>query len=132
SNTVKGYDVENLLEDARQGTPAIIMTRSYPKHVGNEQTLDDDPWYTKTGRLEFFREEPEFTEAGENIPLHREPMDATPYEPNVIVDDSDSPVIDPETPDDRGWDGDEVEDTNDRQVRNVVRSPNELTDSSHP
>ena len=132
SNTVKGYDVENLLEDAREGTPAIIMTRSYPKHVGNEQTLDDDPWYTKTGRLEFFREETEFAEAGENIPLHREPMDATPYEPNVIVDDSDSPVIDPETPEDRGWDGDEVEDTNDRQVRNVVRSPDELTDSSHP
>jgi nitrate reductase alpha subunit len=59
-------------------------------------------------------------------------MDATPYEPNVIVDDSDSPVIDPETPEDRGWDGDELADTNDRQVRNVVRSPDELTDSSHP
>ncbi|NUB91920.1 molybdopterin-dependent oxidoreductase [Haloterrigena sp. SYSU A121-1] len=133
SNAVKGYDVEDLLEDAREGTPAIIMTRTYPKHVGNEQTQDSQPWYTKTGRLEFFREEEEFAEAGEHIPLHREPMDATPYEPNVIVDDSDSPVVAPETPDDRGWDSQEkARDTNDRQVRNVVKSPSELTDSSHP
>ncbi|MCH7659077.1 MAG: molybdopterin-dependent oxidoreductase [Euryarchaeota archaeon] len=133
SNTVAGYDVEELLEDAREGTPAIIMTRTYPKKVGTEQTEDDDPWYTKTGRLEFFREEPEFAEAGENLPVHREPMDATPYEPNVLVDDSSSPVVAPETPDDRGWDDEAVvSDTNDRQVRNVVKSPTELTDSVHP
>ncbi|ELY91880.1 molybdopterin oxidoreductase [Natrialba hulunbeirensis JCM 10989] len=133
SNTVTGYDIEDLLEDAEQGTPAIIMTRTYPKQVGTEQMQDDDPWYTKTGRLEFFREEEEFAAAGENIPLHREPMDATPYEPNVIVDDSDSPVITPETPADRGWDSEEkVADTNDRQVRNVVHSPDELVNSAHP
>ncbi|GAB7021061.1 molybdopterin-dependent oxidoreductase [Halostagnicola bangensis] len=133
SNTVSGYDVEELLDDAQEGTPAIIMTRSYPKRVGNEQMQDDDPWYTKSGRLEFFREEEEFAEAGENIPLHREPMDATPYEPNVIVDDSDSPVIDPETPEDRGWDSEaKVQSTNDRQVRNVIKSPSELVDSTHP
>jgi nitrate reductase alpha subunit len=133
SNTAKGYDIENLLEKARQGTPAMTMTQTYPKHVGNEQTQDDKPWFTKTGRLEFFREEEEFSEAGENLPLHREPMDATPYEPNVLVDDSDSPVIDPETPEDRGWDSDaKARDTNDRQVRNVVYSPSELTDTTHP
>jgi nitrate reductase / nitrite oxidoreductase, alpha subunit len=131
SNTVAGYDIEELLEDAREGTPAIIMTRTYPKKVGTEQTEDDDPWYTKSGRLEFFREEPEFAEAGENLPVHREPMDATPYEPNVLVDNSDSPVIAPETPADRDWE-EVVADTNDRQVRNVVRSPSELTDSTHP
>ncbi|WP_049927103.1 molybdopterin-dependent oxidoreductase [Halopiger goleimassiliensis] len=133
SNAVKGYDVEGLLEDARDGTPAIIMTRTYPKHVGNEQIQDSQPWYTKTGRLEFFREEEEFAEAGEHIPLHREPMDATPYEPNVIVDDSDSPVVAPETPEDRGWNSEEkARDTNDRQVRNVVRSSDELVETSHP
>ncbi|MFC6717276.1 molybdopterin-dependent oxidoreductase [Natrialbaceae archaeon GCM10025810] len=133
SNAVSGYDVDDLLEDAEEGTPAIIMTRSYPKRVGNEQMRDDKPWYTKTGRLEFFREEPEFAEAGENIPLHREPMDATPYEPNVIVDASDSPVISPETPDDRGWDSAEkARDTNDRQVRNVIKTPAELVETSHP
>jgi nitrate reductase alpha subunit len=35
--------------------------------------------------MEFYREEDEFIEAGENLPVHREPVDATFYEPNVIV-----------------------------------------------
>ncbi len=133
SNTVKGYDVDEMLSDAREGTPALIMSRTYPKKVGSEQALDDSPWYTKTGRMEFFREEPEFAEAGENLPVHREPMDGTFYEPNALVDASDSPVIDPETPEDRGWDSEEkVRDTNDRQVRNVTYTPDELTDTTHP
>jgi len=46
---------------------------------------DSRPWYTKSGRLEFYREENEFIEAGENLPVHREPVDSTFYEPNVIV-----------------------------------------------
>jgi nitrate reductase alpha subunit len=133
SNATKGYDATEMLEDARDGIPTVLMSRTTPKKVGSEQALDDSPWYTKTGRMEFFREEPEFTEAGENLPLHREPMDGTPYEPNVLVDDSDSPVIDPETPEDRGWDSEaKARDTNDRQVRNVTYSPSELTDTSHP
>ncbi|MFC4544733.1 molybdopterin-dependent oxidoreductase [Halosolutus amylolyticus] len=133
SNMVKGYDVEDLLEDAREGIPALMMSRTYPKYVGGRQIQEDEPWYTKTGRMEFFREEPEFAKAGENLPLHREPMDATPYEPNVIVSGDEHPLIDPETPGDRGWDETAtVEDSNDRQARNVIRSPEELTKTTHP
>ena len=134
SNTVKGYDIDDLIEKAEQGTPALIMTGTYPKYIGSRQTQEDDPWYTKTGRLEFFREEPEFTEAGENIPLHREPVDGTFYEPNAIVAaDEDNPAIDPETPADRGWDDDEsARDGTARQIRNVVYTPSELTQTEHP
>ncbi|MEK7406692.1 MAG: molybdopterin oxidoreductase, partial [Acidobacteriota bacterium] len=49
------------------------------------QVVDSRPWYTKSGRLEFYRDENEFIEAGENLPVHREPVDSTFYEPNVIV-----------------------------------------------
>ena len=131
SNTVKGYDIEEMVEEAEEGIPKLIMTRTYPKFIGDRQSQEGDPWYTKTGRLEFFREEPEFAEAGENIPLHREPVDGTLYEPNAIVSGADHPAIDPETPADRGW----PEDMNDgetRQVRNVVRTPQELTQTNHP
>ncbi|RQH00120.1 molybdopterin-dependent oxidoreductase [Natrarchaeobius oligotrophus] len=131
SNTVKGYDVDEMLEDAREGIPKIIQTRTYPKKVGSEQALDDRPWYTKTGRMEFFREEDMFAEAGENIPLHREPMDGTFYEPNAIVAGADSPVIDPDTPEDLGWSEDR-RDGDARQVRNRIYTPSELVDTEHP
>ncbi len=133
SNTVKGYDIDELIEKAEDGIPRLIMTGTYPKFIGSRQTHEDAPWYTKTGRLEFFREEELFTQAGENIPLHREPMDGTFYEPNAIVSGGDHPVIDPETPEDRGWDADEsARDGIARQVRNAVYTPDELTDTEHP
>ena len=75
----------DLEEKAKKGVPALMMTRTNPKAVGYEQVYDSRPWYTKTGRLEFYREEDEFIEAGENLPVHREPVDSTFYEPNVIV-----------------------------------------------
>jgi nitrate reductase / nitrite oxidoreductase, alpha subunit len=62
-----------------------MNNRTTPKAVGYEQVTDSRPWYTKSGRLEFYREEDEFIEAGENLPVHREPVDSTFYEPNVIV-----------------------------------------------
>ena len=133
SNTVAGYDVDDLLEKAEDGIPRLIMTGTYPKFIGSRQTHENDPWYTKTGRLEFFREEREFTEAGENIPLHREPQDGTFYEPNVIVDGADHPIIDPETPEDRGWDpAESARDGIARQVHNSVYSPDELLETVHP
>ena len=131
SNTVKGYDIEELIEDAEAGIPALIMTRTYPKFIGSRQSQESHPWYTKTGRLEFYREEPEFAEAGEHIPLHREPVDGTPYEPSAIVDAAGHPLIDPETPEDRGWDLD-MRDADTRQIRNVVMSPDELIETEHP
>lgn len=85
STNTKGYQFSDLHEKAKQGIPALMNSRTTPKVVGYEQITDSRPWYTKTGRLEFYREEDEFIEAGENLPVHREPVDSTFYEPNVIV-----------------------------------------------
>ncbi len=85
SSNTRGYRFSELEARARQGVPALLMSRTTPKVVGYEQVADSRPWYTKTGRLEFYREEDEFLEAGENLPVHREPVDSTFFEPNVIV-----------------------------------------------
>jgi nitrate reductase alpha subunit len=85
SSNTKGYRFAELEEKAQRGVPMVMMNRTNPKAVGYEQVADSRPWFTKTGRLEFYREEDEFIEAGENLPVHREPIDSTFYEPNVIV-----------------------------------------------
>jgi len=85
STNTKGYQFSDLHEKAKNGIPAIMNSRTSPKAVGYDQLTDSKPWYTKSGRLEFYREENEFIEAGENLPVHREPVDSTFYEPNVII-----------------------------------------------
>jgi nitrate reductase / nitrite oxidoreductase, alpha subunit len=85
STNTKGYKFTELEAKALEGVPALMQSRTTPKAVGFDQVEDSTPWYTKTGRLESYREEPEFIEAGENLPVHREPVDSTFYEPNVIV-----------------------------------------------
>ncbi len=85
SSNTKGFQIADMEEKARLGIPTIIQSRTSPKIVGYEQVNDSKPWYTKSGRLEFYREEDEFIAAGENLPVHREPVDSTFYEPNVIV-----------------------------------------------
>jgi nitrate reductase / nitrite oxidoreductase, alpha subunit len=101
SNATRGYRIEDLEAKAEQGIPAIIQTRTYPKHIGYEQAHEGKPWYTKTGRLEFYREEDEFIDSGENLVLHREPIDSTFYEPNVIVAKP-HPLLRPKSPEDYG------------------------------
>jgi len=85
SSNTKGYRFVDLEAKARQGVPALLNSRTTPKCVGYDQVTDSIPWYTKSGRLEFYREEDEFIAAGENLPVHREPVDSTFYEPNIIV-----------------------------------------------
>jgi nitrate reductase alpha subunit len=85
STNTKGYRFTDLEAKAEAGIPALLNSRTSPKSVGFDQVADSKPWYTKTGRLEFYREEPEFIEAGENLPVHREPVDSTFYEPNIII-----------------------------------------------
>ena len=85
STNTKGYKFTDLEAKAKQGVPMLMNSRTSPKVVGYEQMMDSQPWYTKSGRLEYYREENEFIEAGENLPVHREPVDSTFYEPNVIV-----------------------------------------------
>ena len=132
SNMTRGYDVEDLIDRAERGEPVLVMSTTYPKKGGTRQIDDDVPWYTKTGRLEFLREEETWRKVGEKIPVHREAVDGTIYRPNVIVDDADHPLISPDTPSDLGWADDKIEDGSARQVRNEVLSVDELLASNHP
>jgi nitrate reductase alpha subunit len=130
SSNTKGYDFADLEARAQRGVPVLMMNRTTPKSVGFEQVTDSVPWYTKTGRLELYREEPEFIEAGENLPVHREPVDSTFYEPNVIVAPPHE-AIRPATPEDYGVSRDDL--SNDvRCGRNVVKTWQQTRSSPHP
>jgi nitrate reductase alpha subunit len=130
SNTTKGYRFEDLLEKAEQGVPVMMMGRSYPKFIGYEQSVEDQPWYNRTGRLEFLRDEPEFVMHGEVLPVHREPVDSTFHEPNAIVA-APHPLIRPQGPRALGLDP-EDRSGEARQVRNVVLTPDALLATRHP
>jgi nitrate reductase alpha subunit len=131
SSALRGYSFTELEEQAKQGTPVLKLLRTYPKIVGWEQTQESKPWYTKTGRLEFYREEPEFIEYGENLPVYREPVDATPHEPNVIVAPKNFSALKPTPPEQYGLQRDDLS-TETRQVRNVIKTPDEVVQSQHP
>ncbi|MCS7184340.1 MAG: molybdopterin oxidoreductase, partial [bacterium] len=75
-------------------------------------------------RLEFYRDEDEFISNGENIPVYREPVDSTFYEPNVIVSKQ-TDVIRPNV-------YTKSDDTDSRQLRNIVKSWDELKNTAHP
>jgi nitrate reductase alpha subunit len=130
SAPTRGYDVRDLEALAAQGIPALMNTRTYPRTFSWEQVHESKPWYTKTGRLEFYRPEPEFIEAGENLVVYREPVDATFYDPNVIVARP-HPALRPATPETYGFDR-AKRDWSARQGRNVVLTPDELFQSEHP
>lgn len=130
SNSLKGYSFLELEGKAKQGTPALKLLRTYPKVVGWEQTEESRPWYTKTGRNEFYREEDEFIEYGENLPVYREPVDATIHEPNAIVARP-HPALRPALPESYGLKPDDLG-TEVRQVRNVARPWQELKKTDHP
>jgi nitrate reductase alpha subunit len=130
SSSLKGYKIETLEKDAKKGIPSLKLLRTYPRVPGWEQTNESKPWYTKTGRLEFYREEPEFIEHGENLPVYREPIDATFYEPNVIVSRP-NPVLKPSRPEDYGLKTGDLS-VEVRQVRNIIKTWDELKETKHP
>lgn len=130
SNDMRGYKIEDLEAKAAEGIPAIVQTRTYPKYGGFEQSHEDRPWYTRTGRLEFYRDEQEFIDAGENLVLHREPIDSTFYEPNVIVANP-HPLLRPKSPEDYGAQRSDLS-GDARQSRNVILSVDELLKTEHP
>jgi len=130
SSNAKGYRITDLEAKAQAGVPALLMSRTSPKAVGFEQVNDSRPWFTKTGRLEFYREEDEFIEAGENLPVHREPIDSTFYEPNVIVAPPHE-AIRPAGPEQYGVDRSDLSNEV-RQGRNVVKTWAETKASPHP
>ena len=130
STTLKGYKIEELEANAKEGIPALLMTRTYPKIMGWEQSNENKPHYTKSGRMEFYRDEDEFLECGENIPVYREPVDGTFYEPNVIVCGA-TGLIRPKGPKEYGLVEDDLS-VEARQVRNIVIHPAEVTKTKHP
>jgi nitrate reductase alpha subunit len=89
------YDVDKLLAGDYGGEPgsALMLFRSYPRVAFYEQIHDSIPFYTDCGRLASYCDLPEAIEFGENLIVHREAVEATPYLPNVIV--STSPFIRP-------------------------------------
>ncbi|MEK7769685.1 MAG: molybdopterin-dependent oxidoreductase [candidate division NC10 bacterium] len=130
SAPTKGYNIRDLEAQAAQGIPALMNTRTYPRTFSWEQVHESKPWYTKTGRLEFYRPEPEFIEAGENLVVYREPVDSTFYDPNALVARA-HPAIRPKTPEDYGFER-AKRDWSARQGRNVVLTPEELLATQHP
>jgi nitrate reductase alpha subunit len=107
-----------------------MNSRTSPKVVGYDQLADSTPWYTKSGRLEFYREEDEFIEAGENLPVHREPVDSTFHEPNVIISPKHEAVR-PAQPEDYGVARTDLS-CEVRCGRNVVLTWAEARQTEHP
>ncbi|MCS7465876.1 molybdopterin-dependent oxidoreductase [Stieleria sp. ICT_E10.1] len=130
SNATRGYKIEDLEAKAKQGIPTILETRTYPKIGGWEQSNEHRPWYTRSGRLEFYRDEQEFMDSGENLIVHREPIDSTFYEPNVIVAGK-HPLLNPKTPEDYGADRKDLS-GDARQARHVILTVDELLHTQHP
>jgi nitrate reductase / nitrite oxidoreductase, alpha subunit len=130
SSATKGYQIADLETKAERGVPALMMTRTNPRHGGYEQTQDSKPWYTRTGRLEFYRDEDEFIAYGENLPVYREPIDSTFYEPNVIVG-AEHPCFRHEEPSAYGLDRNDLS-CETRQVRNVVKPWSAVAQTQHP
>jgi len=130
SAPLRGYNIADLEARAADGVPALMNTRTYPRTFSWEQVHESKPWYTKTGRLEFYRGEREFIEAGENMVVYREPVDSTFYDPNVLVARP-HPALRPVAPEGYGFDRTRRDWTG-RQGRNVIVTPDELLRTQHP
>lgn len=89
------YTVDRVLAGEYGGEPgaALLLFRTYPRVPFWEQVHDSIPFYTDSGRLHSYCDIPEAIEFGENLIVHREGVEATPYLPNVIV--STSPYVRP-------------------------------------
>jgi len=127
SFTTEGYNVEDIMS-GKYGEPggALMQYRTYPRIPFWEQVNDNLPFYTDTGRLHSYVDIPEAIEYGENLIVHREAIEATPFMPNVIV--STSPWI---RPNDYGIDPEDL-DADRRQVRNIKMSWAEVRRTSNP
>lgn len=131
SNATRGVVFADLHESSSEGVPLLMNARTYPRTAGWEQRHEDKPWYNATGRIELYRPEPEFQEAGEALPVWREPVDATFYDPNSILSNTNHPSIKPRGPESYGNPVDK-RDVETRQYRNVVHTWAELKQTRHP
>jgi nitrate reductase alpha subunit len=112
--TTAGYKLEDIMA-GKYGPPggALMLFRTYPRVPFFEQVHDSIPFYTDTGRLNAYTDDPTALSCGENFIVHREGPEATPYLPNVIV--SSNPYV---RPNDYGLPLD-AEHWDERTVRNV-------------
>ena len=133
SNSAGGYDVLKVSELAQKGVPTLMMNRTYPKVKGWEQAQEGKPYATKTGRLEFYKDDARLIEAGENLPVYREPVDSTRFEPNVIIGKSRAFAL-MASPESYGLetDGNSLHIAENRQGRNVVLTTAQLMKTEHP
>ena len=129
SQGMTGYKFDDLEARAKEGIPALVNNRTYPRLGSWEQVHEDKPWYTKSGRMEFYRFEKEWIEHGENMLVYREPIESTFYEPNVII--GKHPAIRPKRPEDWGFSSNDLSPET-RQVRNIQRTTEELLKTKHP
>jgi nitrate reductase / nitrite oxidoreductase, alpha subunit len=112
--TTAGYKLDDIMA-GKYGPPggALFNFRTYPRIPFYEQVHDHIPFYTDTGRMHSYSDDPTAIECGENFIVHREGVEATPYLPNVIV--SSNPWVRPNdygiTPAAEHWD--------ERTVRNI-------------
>lgn len=130
SASLKGYRFADLHDNAQKGIPGLMNMRTYPRISSYEQARGEEPWHTKSGRLEFYRFEPEFIEHGENLVVYREPVDSTHYEPNVLLSEPHE-AIRPKKPEDWGFSSEDLS-CETRQVRNVVMNTEAVLRSKHP
>lgn len=130
SFSLKGYDIHDLHEKAKKGIPALVNVRTYPRISSYEQAKGEQPWHTKSGRLEFYRFEEEFIASGENLVVHREPIDSTHREPNAIAA-APHPAIRPAAPESYGLKRDDLG-TENRQGRHVQYTVAALLETKHP
>jgi len=88
------YQIDKLMAgDYGEPGAALMLTRTYPRIPFVEQIDDGEPFFTDNGRLCAYCDLPEAIDYGENLIVHREGTEATPYLPNVIV--SSSPYVRP-------------------------------------
>ncbi len=122
------YQIKDLMAGKYGGQPgaALMLFRTYPRVAFYEQIHDQIPFYTDTGRLCGYCDLPEAIEYGENLIVHREAVEATPYLPNVIV--STSPYVRPK---DYGIALDD-DDPDRRTIRNVKMGWAEVKNTENP
>lgn len=122
------YQLDKILKGEYGGEPgtALMLFRTYPRVAFYEQIHDSIPFYTDNGRLCAYCDLPEAIEYGENLIVHREAVEATPYLPNVIV--SASPYL---RPVDYGIAHDDI-DADRRTVRNIKMPWTEVKNTVNP
>jgi nitrate reductase alpha subunit len=91
SSTYYGYSAKTMLQSEKGW---FVMVRTYPRVPYWEMVNEAKPMWTRSGRFENYRIEPECIEYGENFIVHREDPEGTPYLPNVIV--SSNPFVRPD------------------------------------